>query len=92
MQHMSRIPALRSTSFDDALCWFAELSASGLLFHPDDDPQDIVGIESGTPTFAENEVSELRIVMTELFDALGNDVYDASYPVFMKACGLQLDA
>ena len=92
MNTQSRIPKLNSTNFDGALVWFAEMQTKGLIFHPDDDPADIVNICDWQKTFSEPEVSELRFVMNELFNSLGDDVYDAAYPIFMKAIGQRLDA
>ncbi len=40
-----RIPDLNAASFDGAVQWFTEMANHGLLFHPDDDPADIVVIQ-----------------------------------------------
>ncbi|TVR63371.1 MAG: hypothetical protein EA420_07555 [Candidatus Competibacteraceae bacterium] len=92
MNSESRIPEPNAVSFDGALHWFAEMQCRGLLFHPDDDPADIVVIRSGEPMFRNREIEEVRFVLDELFAALGNDVYEAAYPVMMNACGIRLDA
>ena len=92
MNVKSRIPELGAISFDDALQWFAEMQCRGLLFHPDDDPADIIVIRSGERMFNDWEIQETRSVLDTLFAALGDDVYEAAYPIMMNACGIRLDA
>lgn len=92
MNVQSRIPVLHGLSFDHALMWFSELQSTGLLFHPDDDPNDIVSIREGGKVFSDVEVAEARFVIGELFTELGDNIYEAAYPVFMNAMGVQLDA
>jgi len=93
MEMNSRIPALREVSFDGALTWFAEMQCEGLLFHPEDDPADIVRISDGVPSFSVKEVEELRFLIEELDKGLGHErMISAAYPVFMNSCGIQLDA
>lgn len=93
METKSRIPALREVSFDGALMWFSEMQCEGLLFHPEDDPADIVRISDGVPSFSGKEVEELRFLIEELDKGLGHEkMISAAYPVFMNACGIQLDA
>jgi hypothetical protein len=93
MHTQSRIPKLHDTTFDGALLWFSEMQCSDLLFHPEDDPADIIRISSGERMFSTDEVSELRFVLNELEEGLGHDkVIEAAYPIFMKAFGNQLDA
>ena len=93
MHAQSRIPKLRNTTFDSALLWFSELQCEGLLFHPEDDPADIIKISNDEPMFSEAEVQELRFLLDELDDGLGhNRMIEAAYPIFMNAFGRQLDA
>lgn len=93
MQTQSRIPNLRDATFDDALWWFAELQCSNLLFHPEDDPEDIIHISSGEQLFSSGEVKQLRIILNTLEEKIGHDkLIEAAYPIFMKAFGNQLDA
>ena len=93
MQTQSRIPKLRDTTFDSALMWFSELQCSNLLFHPEDDPAEIVHISNGERFFSDGEVSELRFLLNELEEGIGHEkVIEAAYPIFMNACGMQLDA
>ena len=93
MYTQSRIPKLHDTTFDGALLWFSEMQCGKLLFHPEDDPADIIRISSGEQMFSIDEVNELRFVLNELEEGLGHEkVIEAAYPIFMKACGQQLDA
>lgn len=92
MNTQSRIPKLSSTNFDGALAWFSEMQTKGLVFHPDDDPAEIGSIGDWEKLFSDSEVSELRFVMDELFNSLGDAVYEAAYPIIMKAFGHYLDA
>ncbi|NJM12229.1 MAG: hypothetical protein HC889_10390 [Synechococcaceae cyanobacterium SM1_2_3] len=92
MKTETRIPQLSEYSFDAALLWFAEMQQRGLLFHPDDDPADIIVIASGEKMLSDQEADEARAVIDQLFAALGENVYEAAYPVMMKACGQRLDA
>lgn len=93
MRTQSRIPKLRDTTFDGALLWFSEMQCSNLLFHPEDDPADIIRISSGERLFSNGEVKELRFLLNELEEGMGHEkVIEAAYPIFMTACGIQLDA
>ncbi|MGB4812566.1 MAG: hypothetical protein WBP13_08830 [Methylophilaceae bacterium] len=93
MQTKSRIPKLNEVSFNGALMWFSELQCGGLLFHPEDDPDQIFKISDNSKTFSNSEVRELRLVLNELEDAIGHDdMVGAAYPIFMNAFGLKLDA
>mgnify|MGYP003381558542 CR=1 FL=1 len=92
MNTQSRIPLLQSSTFDGALIWFSEMQMNGLSFHPDDDPAEIVRISNWEKMFSDPEVLELRFVMNELFNSLGDGVYEAAYPIAMKAFGQYLDA
>lgn len=93
MNTQSRIPKLRDTTFDGALLWFSEMQCSRLLFHPEDDPADIINNSDSKRTFSDVEVIELRFLLNELEENIGHDkVIGAAYPIFMTACGQQLDA
>lgn len=88
MHVQSRIPKLRDTTFDGALLWFSEMQGSKLLFHPEDDPADILTLANGKQTFSATEVQELRFLLSEMEESLGHDrVIEAAYPIFMTAFG-----
>jgi hypothetical protein len=93
MEMQSRIPNLREVSFDGALMWFSEMQCQKLLFHPEDDPADIIRIDDHTPLFSTLEVEEVRFVIGKLDRELGHEkLIEAAYPIFMKAFGSQLDS
>ncbi len=93
MHTQSRIPKLHDTTFDGALLWFSEMQCSKLLFHPEDDPADIIRISNGERLFSDEEVTELRLLLNELEEDLGHEkLIEAAYPIFMHAFGNQLDA
>ncbi len=84
MQAISRIPVLQGQTFAAAQQWFAAMQKAELLFHPDDDPQDIVTIEMNKHVFTAIEVTSVQAVMEQLFEYLGDDVYEACYAVVMN--------
>lgn len=93
MQIESRIPKLSEVSFDGALVWFSEMKCRDLLFHPEDDPADVIRVADGTRAFSTSEQEELRLLLSELESGLGHEqMIEAAYPVFMSAAGNQLDA
>lgn len=93
MEMNSRIPTLREATLDGALSWFAEMQNQQLLFHPEDDPDDIVRIADGERVFSDREAAEIRFVLDALDKQLGHEsVMEAAYPVFMRASGFRLDA
>lgn len=93
MEMKSRIPTLHEATFDGALSWFAEMQNQQLLFHPEDDPADIVRIADGERVFSNREVAEVRFVLNALDKQLGHEaLMEAAYPVFMRASGFRLDA
>ena len=93
MQTQSRIPMLHDATFDSALLWFSEMQCGNLLFHPEDDPADIIRISNGERTFSDREVKELRFLLNEIEEVIGDEkLIEAAYPIFMRACGIQLDA
>jgi hypothetical protein len=89
---MSRVPAYDTTNPDGMLIWFAEMAKRDLLFHPDDDPADIVRLTDGTSTFTVAETVMLRETIASMFAEHHDGVYDAAHPIFMHASGLRLDA
>lgn len=65
------------------------MQQKGLLFHPDDDPADIICIKSGGQLFTPREISQLRCLLENIFAQHGNDVYEAAYPVFRATFSTQ---
>lgn len=93
MHTQSRIPTLRDATFDGALMWFSELQCGNLLFHPEDDPADIIQISSGERLFSDAEINELRFFLNSLEENIGHaKLIEAAYPIFLNAYGIRLDA
>jgi len=88
----SRIPEFSDTSYNGMMIWFATMFERGLLFHPDDVPEEIVSIDSGERTFSTAESLYLRKTVDIMFELHDDNVYEAAYPIFMKRMGIQLDA
>lgn len=88
----SRIPAYDSAGPDGMLTWFAEMSARGLLFHPEEDPAEILCTDTWGRTFTDAEVDQVRGILASMFAEHGDDTISACYPVFMRATGQCLDA
>lgn len=91
MSQISRIPKWTGHNFDGMLVWFSEMSVRGLLFHPDDDPSEIISTASGTRLFSDAEAAELRSTVSEMFELKGDEVYEAGLPIFRATLG-QFDA
>jgi len=88
----SRIPEFSDNTFDGMLLWFATMSERGLMFHPDDDPAEVISTKSGEALFSTAEIAALNKIINNMFETHGDDVYEAAYPIFMKKMGIQLDA
>lgn len=84
MNTSSRIPRLLSATFEGAVQWFEEMRQREILFHPDDDPADIISVADGSRLFNEPEIREIRAILAQLFSVLGDDVYESAYPVAMR--------
>ena len=71
---MNRIPPYKLNS----RAWYVAMRDSGLLFHLDDLPEDLISNKTGEPLFNETECLVLKailpwIVDTEFFDAWSAD-------------------
>jgi hypothetical protein len=75
----TRIPALTNTSRATALRWMDQMHKKGLLFHPDDRPEDLVKISDGSPTLTSNECKDARRAMLFLFTHHGDAVYEFAF-------------
>lgn len=67
----SRIPAYRDRS--DLLAWITGLWIQNLLFHPEDDPKDVMGFEQQRPIFTPEEVELLQQQLPLLVEHWGMD-------------------
>lgn len=88
----NRIPAYDSANPDGMQIWFAEMSARGLLFHPEEDPASVVRIGTWERMFTDAEAARIRRILGRMFDQYGDETISACYPIFMRAAGQRLDA
>ena len=86
---VSRIPDYVNHDFGSMKLWFSTMYERGLLFHPDDRPEDIVSISTGNNLFFLDEIIKINEILKIMFKNFGNQVYEAAYPFFMKSIGLQ---
>lgn len=86
--HSSRIPDFANKSREGMSRWFSEMSLRGLLFHPEDRPNDIISIATCEKFFHSDECAKLEAIMAEMFDRFGDDVCEVAYPVFVHAAGM----
>ena len=88
----NRIPAYDSANPDGMQIWFAVMSAGGMLFHPEEDPTEIVRIGTWERTFTDDEADRLLVIIGSMFAKHGDETIAACYPIFMRAAGQRLDA
>ena len=89
MKAENRIPAVPGKSSFALKRWFSRLNAAGLLFNPDDRPEEIVSIETGKPTFTPEECVVLNESLEILFKHHGDKVREVALGHFHKAMGIQ---
>ena len=80
----SRVPRYEEATFTGMKAWFKVMAKRGLLFHPDDAPDQIISTRSGRRVFSRNECLKLDSILGKMFRHFGDKVYMAAYPVFMK--------
>lgn len=65
----------RIPTYENPKQWIAAMADAGLLFHFDDDPQDIVN-EHGERLFTEDESTEVRATVARLFLDTDGDPFE----------------
>ena len=88
MKNQLRVPQLPGKSLVAMDRWFNRLYVDGLLFNPDDRPEDIVAIDTGEPTFTESECQVLNASLDRFFEYHGDKVYEVALKYFYKAVGI----
>ena len=88
MKNQLRVPQLPGKTRVAMDRWFDQLYVDGLLFNPDDRPEDIVVIGTGEPTFTEKECQVLNESLDRLFKYHGDNVYHVALKYFHKAMGI----
>lgn len=92
MKNQSRIPQISGKSSFSLDRWFKQLYDAGLLFNPDDQPEDIVVFGTGESVFTERECLILTESLDRLFQCHGDKVYDVALKYFYKAVGITPDS
>ncbi|WP_323813417.1 hypothetical protein [Cellvibrio sp. NN19] len=86
---ISRIPKFTDQTLDGMSYWFSEMYEKGLLFHPDESPENLISIKTGEVIFNSDEITEINMIMSIMFSSFGDLVYEAAYPYFMKNFHIQ---
>ena len=80
----SRIPELNTDgTFESTQDWFNEMQKRGLLFHPEDNPREIISNETNKELFTKAECCELDVILDNLFRYHG-DPCEAALNAFNK--------
>lgn len=88
MKNQLRVPGVPGRSSDAMNRWFNQLYVNGLLFNPDDRPEDIVVIGTDELVFTEQECVVLNESLSQLFDHHGDKVYDVALKYFHMAMSI----
>lgn len=78
-------------TLDDVKEFVHQLMAEGLNYHPDDDFDNYVNMQTGEPSYLPAEASlrnQLNDQCFEVCEASGADIYDISMEIFLKETGL----
>jgi hypothetical protein len=78
-------------SLENVTEFVTQLVAEGLNYHPDDDFENYVNIETGEPSYTPDEVAlrnRLNAQCFEVCESAGADIYDLSMEIFLKETGL----
>jgi hypothetical protein len=89
MQTKTRIPALPNKSYFAMNRWFYKMHQSGLLYHPDEQAENIVNIQTGEPSFTPQECEVLNTLMNQMFETHGDKVYEVCLNHVHKSMGIQ---
>jgi hypothetical protein len=81
---LTRIPALTNNSRAAARKWFTQMHRSKLLFHPDNNPSDLVQIADGSNTFTPQECEEATQALKLMFLHHGDAVYELAMDVVSR--------
>lgn len=88
MSKQTRIPDIPGKSAFALERWFYKLDQAGLLFNPDDAPEEIVSISTGEPVFSAEECKVLTESVNRLFEYHGDKVYDVALKYVYRAMGI----
>jgi hypothetical protein len=80
----TRIPTLSDSTRTAAHAWLTQMHVGGLLFHPDNNPSDLVQIADGSPTFTPKECEEASQALKLMFLHHGDAVYELAMDVVSR--------
>jgi hypothetical protein len=78
-------------SLEDVTEFVIQLVSEGLNYHPDDDFENYVSIETSEPSYTPDEAllrNRLNTQCFEVCELVGADIYDISMEIFLKETGL----
>ena len=78
-------------SIADVTKFVTELLGEGLNYHPDENFENYVNMETGEPSYTAQEAmlrNRLNDQCFEVCEAAGADIYDISMEIFLKETGL----
>jgi len=79
------------TTTKDVAAFAKQLIKEGVSFHPDDDFDDYINLETKEPTYSKNEADFRNELMNQCFSICeknGIDIYDTMNEVALKETGL----
>ena len=79
------------TTTKDVAAFAKQLIKEGVSFHPDDDFNDYINLETKEPTYTKNEADFRNELMNQCFSICeknGIDIYDTMNEVALKETGL----
>jgi hypothetical protein len=91
MKKSKRIPTWNDVSLSGVALWFKAMLRANLLYHPDDDPKDVIALRTGRRLFNRAEAIKLRQITEEMFSTYGALVYEAALPAFHEALNVRPD-
>lgn len=80
---MNRIPLISAITPETVREWMQKMNDAGLMFHTEDDPADIICLDTDEPTFNEEEVGQVRAIIARIRDALGSQTEDIAFEVVL---------
>jgi hypothetical protein len=78
-------------TIEDVEEFVTQLVAEGLNYHPDDDFENYIDIETGDPSYMPEEAllrNKLNQQCFEICEKTETDIYDISMEIFLKETGL----
>lgn len=89
---VTRIPTFVDKTHEGMARWFAEMAQRNLIFHPEDEPANIIAIKTGQPVFAPDECKAITETLKEMFQLFGDDVCEVCYPILTKTAGFSMQS